>query len=404
VNKTGENSQKTVVVGMSGGVDSSVTAALLKEQGYRVIGLFMKNWEEKDDQGVCTTATDFEDVAAVCEKLDIPYYTVNFVKEYWDNVFVHFLNEYKQGYTPNPDILCNREIKFKVFFEKAMELGADYLATGHYCQNIDGKLVKGSDTGKDQTYFLYTIKKEILAKVLFPVGAIHKSEVRKIAEKYDLATKAKKDSTGICFIGERDFKKFLSGYVKSTAGDFRTMDGKKVGRHEGSVYYTLGQRRGLGLGGEGDRWFVVAKDTSKNIVYVERGSDHPALYCDELKAVELSWVSGVAPALPFKCKAKVRYRQADQDCTIMSIIDGVAHVVFDQPQRAVTPRQSVVFYLNDECLGGAMIDHAGASYFERGLELPKTEVTVSGLTQDLEQRELLVSSLQYEASRFGLIS
>jgi tRNA-specific 2-thiouridylase len=182
------------------------------------------------------------------------------------------------------------------------------------------------------------------------------------------------------------------------------MDGKKVGRHEGSVYYTLGQRRGLGLGGEGDRWFVVAKDISKNIVYVERGSDHPALYCDELKAVELSWVSGVAPALPFKCKAKVRYRQADQDCTIMSIIDGVAHVVFDQPQRAVTPRQSVVFYLNDECLGGAMIDHAGASYFERGLELPKTEVTVSGLTQDLEQRELLVSSLQYEASRFGLIS
>jgi tRNA-specific 2-thiouridylase len=369
---------------MSGGVDSSVTAALLKEQGYRVIGLFMKNWEEKDDSGACTSEQDFADVAQVCEKLDIPYYAVNFVKEYWDNVFVHFLKEYKQGYTPNPDVLCNREIKFKVFFEKAIELGADYLATGHYCQNVDGRLVKGVDPGKDQTYFLYTLKKEILEKVLFPVGALHKSEVRAIAEKYDLATKAKKDSTGICFIGERDFKKFLSQYVSAQSGDFKSLDGKKVGRHEGAAYYTLGQRRGLGLGGEGDRWFVVAKDIETNTVFVERGSEHAALYSDELTATELSWVSGTEPKLPLKCRAKTRYRQQDQDCTLVSIENGVAHVVFDQPQRAVTPRQSVVFYDGDVCLGGAMIEKAGPSYFDRGLPMPAQMPVVT--MENLEDR------------------
>jgi tRNA-specific 2-thiouridylase len=390
---------------MSGGVDSSVAAALLKEQGYRVIGLFMKNWEEKDDSGACTSTQDFEDVARVCDRLDVPYYSVNFVKEYWDNVFVHFLNEYKQGYTPNPDILCNREIKFKVFFDKAMEMGADFLATGHYCQNIlvpnsassaganivgntvsnsgstaevfENRLVKGVDPGKDQTYFLYTMKKEILSKVLFPVGGIHKTEVRKIAEKYDLATKAKKDSTGICFIGERDFKKFLAQYVPAKSGDFRTLNGEKVGRHEGSVYYTLGQRRGLGLGGEGERWFVVAKDLQKNIVFVERGTEHPALFCDELTATEMSWVSGVAPQFPLRCRAKSRYRQADQDCTIVGVENGpngqtgVVRVVFDQPQRAITPRQSVVFYDGDICLGGAMIERAGPSYHDRGLPMPE---------------------------------
>jgi tRNA-uridine 2-sulfurtransferase len=378
-----------VVVGMSGGVDSSVTAALLKEQGYRVIGLFMKNWEEKDDSGACTTTQDFEDVARVCDRLEIPYYSVNFVKEYWDNVFVHFLNEYKQGHTPNPDILCNREIKFKVFFDKAMEMGADFLATGHYCQNQilngENRLVKGVDPGKDQTYFLYTMKKEILSKVLFPVGGIHKTEVRKIAEKYDLATKAKKDSTGICFIGERDFRKFLAQYVPAKPGDFRTLNGEKVGRHEGSVYYTLGQRRGLGLGGEGDRWFVVAKDLQKNIVFVERGTEHPALFCDELTATEMSWVSGVTPQFPLRCRAKTRYRQPDQDCTIVAFEDGpgtqnaqlgqnnlskTIRVIFDQPQRAVTPRQSVVFYDGDVCLGGAVIERAGSSYHDRGLPMP----------------------------------
>jgi len=362
---------------MSGGVDSSVTAALLKEQGYRVIGLFMKNWEEKDDSGACTSTQDYEDVARVCERLDIPYYSVNFVKEYWDNVFVHFLNEYKQGFTPNPDILCNREIKFKVFFDKALEMGADFLATGHYCQNglIDGQnhLVKGVDPGKDQTYFLYTMKKEILSKVLFPVGSIHKTEVRAIAEKYDLATKAKKDSTGICFIGERDFKKFIAQYLPAKAGDFRTLDGTKVGRHDGSVYYTLGQRRGLGLGGEGDRWFVVAKDLQKNIVFVERGTEHPALFCDELTATEMSWVSGVAPQFPFRCRVKTRYRQADQDCTVVSVENGIARIVFDQPQRAITPRQSVVFYNGDVCLGGAMIERGGPSYYDRGLPMPELQ-------------------------------
>ncbi len=359
---------------MSGGVDSSVTAALLKEQGYRVIGLFMKNWEEKDETGACTSDRDYADVAKVCERLDIPYYSVNFAKEYWDNVFVHFLKEYKAGYTPNPDVLCNREIKFKVFFDKAMELGADYLATGHYCQNflIDGeqRLVKGSDPGKDQTYFLYTIGKETLAKVLFPIGGIHKSEVRAIAAKYDLATKAKKDSTGICFIGERDFQKFLSQYIPAKPGDFKTLNGERVGRHEGAAYYTIGQRKGLALGGQGEPWFVIGKAIEKNIVYVERGVSHPALFADELTATEMSWVSGVMPALPFRCRAKVRYRQKDQDCVITEFKDGILRVVFDEPQRAITPRQSVVFYDGEVCLGGAMIERAGQSYYERGMDLP----------------------------------
>jgi tRNA-specific 2-thiouridylase len=378
------NSAKTVVVGMSGGVDSSVTAALLKEQGYRVIGLFMKNWEEKDESGACMSDRDYADVAKVCERLDIPYYSVNFAKEYWDNVFVHFLKEYKAGYTPNPDVLCNREIKFKVFFEKAMELGADFLATGHYCQNAfvagegggEPKLVKGTDPGKDQTYFLYTIGKKTLERVLFPIGAIHKSEVRAIAAKYDLATKAKKDSTGICFIGERDFQKFLSGYIPAKAGDFKNLAGERVGKHEGAAYYTIGQRKGLSLGGQGEPWFVVGKNIEKNIVFVERGVSHPALFADELTATEMSWVSGSMPELPFRCRAKVRYRQQDQACTITDLKDGILRVVFDVPQRAITPRQSVVFYDGDVCLGGAMIERPGPSYYERGVSLP-------GLTTEL---------------------
>jgi tRNA-specific 2-thiouridylase len=364
-------SQKTVVVGMSGGVDSSVAAALLKSQGYRVIGLFMKNWEEKDASGACTSDRDYADVVKVCEKLDIPYYSVNFVKEYWDNVFVHFLEEYKIGHTPNPDVLCNREIKFKVFFEKAMDLGADYLATGHYCQSVlvngNRSLVKGTDPGKDQTYFLYTIKKEILDRVLFPVGALHKSEVRAIAARYDLATQEKKDSMGICFIGERDFRLFLSGYVAAKPGEFRTLRGERVGRHEGAAYYTLGQRKGLGLGGPGEPWFVVGKDVQKNLVFVERGINHPALFADFLTATEVSWVSGQSPGLPFKCRAKIRYRQKDQDCVITEFKDGVLRVEFDQPQRAITSRQSVVFYEGDVCLGGAMIERSGPTHYERQL-------------------------------------
>ena len=368
------NSSKTVVVGMSGGVDSSVTAALLREQGYRVIGLFMKNWEETGPDDQCTSAQDWEDVQRVCEKLDIPHYAVNFAKEYWDGVFAQFLKEYQQGYTPNPDILCNREIKFKVFFEKAMQLGADYLATGHYCQNrLDAtsgryQLVKGTDPGKDQTYFLYAIDGSVLDRVLFPIGDIHKSEVRRIAEKYDLATKAKKDSTGICFIGERDFTQFLSQYVQTKPGSFRLLDGTRVGTHQGAAFYTPGQRKGLGLGGQGEPWFVVGKDAARNVVYVERGEKHPALFADELWATDITWIDGRGPTeFPFRCRAKVRYRQQDQECVIQAIsADGRMHVTFDEPQRAITPRQSIVFYQDDICLGGAMIERPGPSHWEQG--------------------------------------
>lgn len=376
-------SELTVVVGMSGGVDSSVTAALLKEWGFNVIGLFMKNWEETDENGVCQASKEYEDVISVCEKLDIPYYSVEFIKEYRDNVFSHFVEEYKNGHTPNPDILCNREIKFKVFFDKAMELGADYMATGHYCQTtkVDGenRLIKGLDSNKDQSYFLYTNKNEILEKVLFPIGGMEKSEVRSIATKYELSTKDKKDSTGICFIGERNFKNFLSNYIDFEEGNFETLDGEVVGRHSGLSFYTLGQRKGLGLGGPGEPWYVVKKDIEKNIVYVERGEFHPAMYCDELSATEASWVGGeLTLSLPLKCWAKVRYRQQDQECILESIDKGVLKVSFTNPQRAVTQRQSIVFYTEIEgfkvCLGGALIKEPGPSYLDRKLDLPKGRI------------------------------
>lgn len=372
-------SETLVIVGMSGGVDSSVAAALLKEEGYKVIGLFMKNWEEFDEHGVCQSSKEFADVVKVCEKLDIPYYSVDFIKEYKEQVFSHFVEEYKLGFTPNPDILCNREIKFKVFFEKAMELGADFLATGHYCQNqlIDGeyRLIKGVDPLKDQSYFLYTIKSEILKKVLFPIGHLPKTEVRKNAAKYDLATKEKKDSTGICFIGERNFKNFLSNYVTFEAGNFETLDGVIVGRHTGATYYTLGQRKGLGLGGQGEPWFVVGKDMARNVVIVERGEFHPHMYADTLTATDLSFVSGKwTHSLPFKCRAKIRYRQKDQACTVTKIEGDKIYVSFDQAQRAITPRQSVVFYDGNICLGGAMIEASGPSYYEtkKELSIPST--------------------------------
>lgn len=354
---------------MSGGVDSSVCAALLKEEGYNVVGLFMKNWEEFDEHGVCQSSKEFADVVAVCEKLDIPYYSVDFIKEYKEQVFNHFVEEYKLGYTPNPDILCNREIKFKVFYEKARELGADFLATGHYCQNkiVDGKnaLVKGADPLKDQSYFLYTIKSEVLKNVLFPIGHLPKTEVRRIAAKYDLATKNKKDSTGICFIGERNFKNFLSNYITFTDGNFETLDGKVVGRHTGATYYTLGQRKGLGLGGPGEPWFVVGKDIARNVVIVERGENHPAMFSDTLTATDLEFTTGEwNRPLPYKCTAKIRYRQKDQPCTVTKIENGKIYVEFDQPQRAITPRQSVVFYDGEICLGGAMIEKSGPTYYE----------------------------------------
>jgi tRNA-specific 2-thiouridylase len=361
-----------VVVGMSGGVDSSVTAALLKEQGHDVIGLFMKNWEEQDEGGVCTSAQDFEDVSRVCERLDIPYFSVEFIAEYRDNVFRQFLEQYEAGYTPNPDILCNKEIKFDVFMKRAMELGADYLATGHYARVLraaDGSatLGRGVDTGKDQSYFLHAVNSQALSKVLFPVGELQKSEVREIARRYDLATKDKKDSTGICFIGERDFREFLSRYVPAKPGSFRNLAGERVGEHVGSAFYTLGQRKGLGLGGQGEPWFVVAKDSVSNTVFVERGTEHPALFANELWAKNPTWVLG-NPCLKtgsFKGTAKVRYRQTDQVCEVSMQDDGSYHVRFEAEQRAVTPGQFVVFYEGETCLGGAVIDRVGPTLWER---------------------------------------
>jgi len=364
---------------MSGGVDSSVAALLLKQQGYRVIGLFMKNWEEKDENGVCTSAQDYEDVARVCDRLSIPYYSIEFVQEYWDHVFAEFLRAYQAGYTPNPDILCNREIKFNLFFKKALEMGADYLATGHYCQIAERdqrfRLLKAVDTNKDQTYFVYTIGSEILSRVLFPIGHLTKPELRAIAEAHGLATAKKKDSTGICFIGERNFRNFLSKYVPAKPGEIRTLSGERVGTHQGAAYYTLGQRKGLGLGGEGEAWFVVAKDAAKNILYVERGVLNPALYADELWATDLSWVSGHSPAdegRVFECTAKARYRQPEQPCTITGAGPGFpVRVQFHIPQRALTPGQSVVFYSGDQCLGGGVIQRVGASYREQRKALPE---------------------------------
>lgn len=350
----------TVIVGMSGGVDSSVSALLLKEQGYHVIGLFMKNWEE---DGICPAAVDYEDVSEVCRKIGISYYTVNFAKEYQENVFSEFLKESLAGRTPNPDILCNREIKFKVFFEKAKELGADFLATGHYCQlkEAEGRtrLIKGNDPGKDQTYFLCAVKEAVLKSVLFPIGHLPKPQVRRIALENGLCTAEKKDSTGICFVGKRDFKEFLSQHLQATPGDFKTLDGKLIARHDGLPYYTIGQRKGLMIGGPGEAWFVVGKDLERNIVYIEQGENHPALFTSHLKADQVSWVADEPPSKwPCRCLAKVRYRQADQSCTIVAEENGALEVHFDEPQRAVTPGQSIVFYHGEVCLGGAVINHS----------------------------------------------
>jgi tRNA-specific 2-thiouridylase len=363
--------KKTVVLGMSGGVDSSVCAVLLKDMGYNVIGLFMKNWDELDKNGKCRASLEYEDVVSVCKKLDIPHYSINFEKEYKEKVFDEFVSDFKKGLTPNPDVLCNREIKFKVFYEKAVELGADFVATGHYCQTDEfGNLLKGRDLGKDQTYFLYAVKSDVLKKVLFPIGSLEKKEVRQIARDYDLKTKDKKDSTGICFIGERNFKNFLGNYLEFRKGDFQDLSGNKVGEHTGAAFYTLGQRKGLGLGGQGEPWFVLGKDIQKNIVYVERGLRHPAMFSDTLEAEELAWISPLDLTFPFKCKAKVRYRQPDQDCIIEKFENGKIYVSFPVPQRSVTPGQAIVFYLGDRCIGGGKITSVGPSYFSQGKEIP----------------------------------
>ena len=354
---------KRVVVGMSGGVDSSVAAALLKEQGYDVIGLFMHNWEEDDNSGTCTAVSDYEDVKRVCTNLHIPYYTVNFASEYLDRVFSYFLEEYKKGRTPNPDVLCNREIKFGPFLEYAKTLGADYIATGHYAkishENGVHKLLKAKDQNKDQTYFLNQLNQEQLQDVLFPLGDLEKPKVREIAEKYGFTTAAKKDSTGICFIGERRFREFLKTYIPCKPGDIVDINNNKVvGKHDGVMYYTLGQRRGLNIGGvssgNGDRWFVIDKDVNKNILYVSQGEDDK-LFSNGLVSYKINWIPNEPKEKTFECYAKFRYRQPDQKVTVTIEKDKVC-VSFKEKQRAVTPGQFVVFYTETECLGGGIIE------------------------------------------------
>ncbi len=353
-----------VVVGMSGGVDSSVTAYLLKARGYRVTGMFMKNWEEDDTEEYCAAATDLKDAAQVCDRLGLDLHEVNFAHEYWENVFEHFLAEYQAGRTPNPDILCNKEIKFKEFLLQAESLGADYIATGHYVakgstapQEDDGQalLLRGADSNKDQSYFLYTLQQHQLTKSLFPLGELKKPEVRAIADEQNFVTHNKKDSTGICFIGERRFKDFLSNYLKPNPGQMVGSDGKTVGEHDGLMYYTLGQRQGLNIGGPGEAWYVAGKDIERNELLVVQGHDHPAMLSQTVVASGCDWVSGRALDVGDRVTAKTRYRQQDQACEVIEAGNDSLTVRFDQPQRAVTPGQALVFYNERRCLGGATI-------------------------------------------------
>ncbi|MDX9688621.1 tRNA 2-thiouridine(34) synthase MnmA [Halopseudomonas formosensis] len=360
-----------VIVGMSGGVDSSVSAALLLEQGYQVEGLFMKNWDEDDGTEYCTAKEDLADAQAVSDKLGIKLHTANFAAEYWDNVFEHFLEEYQAGRTPNPDILCNREIKFKAFLEYALSLGADLIATGHYARRADrdgqSLLLRGVDTNKDQSYFLHAVGGEQLARTLFPVGELEKPEVRRIAEKYELATARKKDSTGICFIGERRFSDFLKRYLPAQPGEIQTTDGKVIGRHHGLMYHTIGQRQGLGIGGlqgaSDDPWYVLRKDLDRNVLVVGQGNDHPWLFSSALECSLIYWVNPMDIQEPLRLTAKVRYRQPDQDCTLEPV-EGGWLIRFDEPQRAVTPGQSIVFYQGEVCLGGGVIETAIPAFSE----------------------------------------
>ena len=360
-----QNATKKVICGMSGGVDSSVSAFILQQQGYQVEGLFMKNWEEDDDTDYCTAAADLADAQAVCDKLGIKLHKINFAAEYWDNVFEHFLSEYKAGRTPNPDILCNKEIKFKAFLEYAAEdLGANYIATGHYVRrrgaDDNAQLLRGLDTNKDQSYFLYTLSSKQVGQSLFPVGDIEKLIVRAIAEDLGLVTAKKKDSTGICFIGERKFKDFLARYLPAQPGNIRTVEGDIIGRHDGLMYHTLGQRKGLGIGGvkgaSEEAWYVVEKDLVNNELIVAQGHEHSALLSTGLIAQQLHWVDRQPIREPLRCTVKTRYRQRDVPCTIEPIDDESIKVIFDEPQIAVTPGQSAVFYLDEVCLGGGIIE------------------------------------------------
>ncbi|MFB0980990.1 MAG: tRNA 2-thiouridine(34) synthase MnmA [Alteromonadaceae bacterium] len=354
-----------VIVGMSGGVDSSVSAHLLIEQGYQVEGLFMKNWEEDDTDEYCAASQDLDDAQLVCDKLGIKLHTINFATEYWDNVFEYFLAEYKAGRTPNPDIMCNKEIKFKAFLEFACEdLSADYIATGHYVQRefIDGQwsMLRGLDSNKDQSYFLYTLSDEQVGRTLFPVGNIEKPAVRAIAEKADLVTHNKKDSTGICFIGERKFKDFLGQYLPAQPGKIESAEGEVIGDHDGLMYHTLGQRKGLRIGGLANAgeepWYVVEKDLLRNVLIVGQGHNHPRLFSKGLIGNQLHLVNRKPLEAPLECTVKTRYRQDDVPCHLSPMSDGEYLVMFDEPQSSVTPGQSVVFYQDNICLGGGIIN------------------------------------------------
>ena len=359
-----------VMVGLSGGVDSSVAALLLQREGTPIAGLFMQNWEEDDRDGsACHADEDRKDAVAICAKLGIPLHLRNFAGEYWDQVFEHFLAEYRRGRTPNPDVLCNREIKFKTFLDHARALGAAQIATGHYARVdcVDGRfrLLRARDTSKDQTYFLHALGQDALSATRFPLGDIDKTDVRRIAREAGLPTHDKKDSTGICFIGERDFREFLGRYIPARCGEMRTPEGMAVGEHDGVMYYTLGQRNGLGIGGRrdagGGAWYVVGKDVANNVLYVAQGGENEWLQSQRLAANALSWTLGHAPAAEFACTAKTRYRQPDQACRVR-VAGTTCAVEFDAAQRAVTPGQSIVFYDGDECLGGGIIEATDAPF------------------------------------------
>lgn len=369
-----ENARTKVIVGLSGGVDSSVTAMLLQQQGYQVEAMFMKNWEEDDTIAYCAASEDANDAQAVCDQLNIPLHKVNFAAEYWDNVFEYFLSEYKAGRTPNPDILCNKEIKFKAFLNHAVSLGADFIATGHYARlktvNNHGDnerfLLKGLDNNKDQSYFLHALSQSQLQPALFPIGELEKTKVRELAKQAGLPTHNKKDSTGICFIGERKFNSFLQEYLPAQPGNIETEDGKIVGKHNGLMYYTIGQRKGIGLGGiknaEEKPWFTLDKDLKRNVLIIGQGTDNPGLFKSNLSCINPTWISGSPPDFTqTNITAKIRYRQDDQACKITPSVNQIENnnllnVAFNQPQRAITNGQSIVFYQGEICLGGAVIN------------------------------------------------